>query len=395
MQRRKTKLSARSILTRWLALSLSFLILPLWAACGRGDSDEALADYGNFGAELAEKIAALGARPSGSAQEAAAGDLVFASLQAMGYQPERQEVTLSTGGKAQNILVRIPGAGFLRDHDSDLDDLFRTPEELQKEASEETFARTNILAARLCTESMPDTDTSGMDGISDNASGIAALLTFAKELKKQRSGYDILLAFVAGGTDDYVGTRTLLGSLSEAARAKVECFYEVRNIYAGTRLYASAGWSSIAPEHRYPLRRKAYALTDVSIESGLWYETGQDVLLNESDYNVKNPLDGKAVPYREFTLRASDYRVFDERAIPTVFLEAYDYSASSFEGLRESQSLNFSETNGRVAGTRFDRKDTLKTALGKDRLRDRVNAAAFLLLGAMKKDPARSTALTD
>ncbi len=380
---------------RVLAFFMVLALTPMLISCGDSESDESLADYGDYGKNIAESIAALGARPAGSTAESQTADIVFSELENMLYKPERQAVTLSSGETVYNIILRVPGTGFRTDSGVDIDDIFRDEETLKREAAKETFNKSVIIAARMCTEANENFDYSAMDGISDNASGVAALLTFAKELKNNRSGYDIILAFVAGGNDNFAGTRQLLASMTDEQRNNVECFYEVRNIYGGTRLYASAGWSAIGLEDKYPLRKKAYAVTDVSIESGLFYNMGQDILLNESNYTINSPIDQSTVLFREFSLMNSDYRVFDEQSIPVVLIESYDYSADSAENLLESRSPSLAETSGVIRGTSFDNTERLASMVEKNQLRDRINATAFLLIGAMKRSPSRSVALSE
>ncbi|MDO5732288.1 MAG: M28 family peptidase [Eubacteriales bacterium] len=413
----------RSAIFRSLALLLlcAFMILPL-SACGEDREDEKLADYGSYGAEIANQIAALGPRPSGSSQEQAAGEMVFNALTALGYHPERQTFT-SNGSSVSNIIVKIPGSGFRYRPVNLIDKLYVEPD--QGQIYGHIFSRQVILATRLCTEeaqaepsetpgeseeTVPtETDENGeakpddfawaraenrgevvyeaseLEGISDNASGIASLLTLAKLLKNENLGYDVTLAFVAASGNNYEGTRQLLAHFSDEELDNIDCFYELRNIYAGDSLYVHAGWQAIDSDRKYLLRRKIYEMTDVSLETGLLYDNGEDLLLNESIFDVPNPLTQARTLYREFSYNRSDYLVADELGIPCAFVESYDYNGKDFSDQCENRNPSFSSSGGRVSGTSYDNRARLERILDRNQLQRRVNTVAFLCLGALRK----------
>ena len=248
---------------------------------------------------------------------------------------------------------------------------------------------TVLVAATYNTPSLDqETIANGnFNGISDNASGVGALMMLAKQLKNYRSGYDIILVALGGTNQNYAGARALYNGLSESTLDTLDCFYEIRNIYAGTKLYAHSGWSSLLPNQKYEMRRRAYAMTDVAIEYGLIETHGTDLYLNEAGFNVPSPISDGTVIYREFTLTPSNYRVFDEQGIPIVYFEAYDYNGKDLDSLSETRSPDFAETNGKVGGTKFDNASYLNDVLEEGQLEERINLMAFILAEGLMKNP--------
>jgi Peptidase family M28 len=136
---------------------------------------------------LATRIAALGPRPAGSANERRAARIVADRLDALGYDVTTQTFGLPRGGTSRNVVVRTGGA--LR----------------------------AVLVAHV-------------DGVSegpaanDNGSGVAALVEAARELR----GTDGVL-FAALGAEERVETRShlhlgsvrLLQSLPRAVRPRI------------------------------------------------------------------------------------------------------------------------------------------------------------------------------
>ncbi len=377
--------SSRKMITSLKRISLLVFVLLFslqLVACRRSSQELSPKDYGDYGAQIARRIADLGARPSGSDAERQAADLILDELHQQGWNTEEQQVNLPSGGSSRNIIVRVPGSGFYQRLNGPAQAYVAQKEGRDSEQDSSRLSRTLVFLARINTEYGEGgaEAATGMDGISDNASGVASLLTAMKEIKKHIYGFDLVFAFVTGGDQDYAGTRVLASSFDEAALNRIDGVIEVRNIYAGAKVYAHAGWNQLTGD-RYVMRRKAYEMTDVSIAYGLIDEVGEDLYLNEFSSTVPSPLDGRPVVYREFTLHPSDYRVFDALNVPIVFVEAFDYNAKTVEEMVENRSQSFSETSGQVAGTRFDRRSILENALDPDRLETRVNFVAFLLVG--------------
>lgn len=376
------KRCCRRLLT--LLLVASFLLL---VACDDNRGQAALpADFGPEGAEFAVRIAeAFPRRPAGSAGEAGAADLITEEFTRLGYAPERQTFNLSGGATSQNIMVRIPGNGFtyVEGEDGALQNEANR-EHLGEDINRRVYVTASYNTPNLSQETV---DSGQFNGISDNASGLAALLTLAKQLKHYSLGYDVIIVALGGFNDNYAGARALFGSLTDQELAETDCFYEIRNIYAGTKLYAHSGWSSLLEGQKYEMRRRAYAMTDVAIEHGLIDSIGADLYLNQAGFYVDSPLGGSRVIYREFTLTPSNYRIFDAASIPIVYFEAYDYDGRSIDNLSETRSPDFAETGGQVTATRFDNAAYLSSVLGENHLEQRVNMMAFVIAEGLLKSP--------
>lgn len=372
---------------RLLSLLLVAGILLLVACDDTRGQAARPADYGPEAAEFAVRLSETHPRrEAGSAGEAAAADMIVEEFTRLGYAPERQNFTLSGGAASQNISIRIPGNGFTYVATGEDGALLN---EENREFLGQDLNRRVYVTASYNTPNLDEETSAGtqFNGISDNSSGLAALLMLAKQLKHYSLGYDVIIVALGGFNDNYAGARALYESLTEQELAETDCFYEIRNIYAGTKLYAHSGWSSLLPGQKYEMRRRAYAMTDVAIEHGLIDTIGADLYLNQAGFYVDSPLDDSRVIYREFTLTPSNYRVFDAASIPIVYFEAYDYDGRDLDNLSETRSPDFAETGGRVAGTRFDNTAYLSSVLGEDHLEQRVNMMAFVIAEGLLKNP--------
>lgn len=354
-------------------------ILPLFA-CSSRQANSLAKNFDNYGAEIAKKIADIGSRPGGSANEKAAADLIAAEFTKLGYRPETQAVS-KNGVNSQNIIVKIPGFGMNYNN---------------SELSKARFLalgnhlgnsqRTAIVIARYNTVNREGITQA--DGTVDNAAGVAALLTLAKQLKNVQVGYDLILAAVGAGDVNYAGSETLLNSLSETDRKRVDCVYEIRNIYGGSKLYAHSGWNSLSKkEDKYMRRLAVYQLVDVALEEGLGTNSPFDsIFTNQAGFSIPSPLNNnEQVIYREFTLNESDYRTFDAAGINTVYIESWNYDAADAAEIKQSDNLQFAEGNGLIAGSNYDNFAALAQVFTANQLERRINSVAFILLKGLIK----------
>ncbi len=355
------------------AAILAPLILMAVSACGDGGAAEPVAVIGNEGIAFARTIATqYPFRKAGSPEESAVAGLIEAQLRAFGYQPEIQECRdgdLST----VNVIVRIKGTGF--------ETAVSGMASGTASAAVEKISRSVILGTHydtpLGTEDIakyPD-----YDGINDNASGVGALISVAKELRSRRNGYDVILVFFGAGHDDFLGARTFAASMSASDIASADAMYCVERIYAGDKLYAHAGLNSLEAGEKYLRRRKLYELSDVAIANSI------DLRFNESDLDIDANSDGTEDVYREITTTRSDYSIFDEMDIPCVFMESFEYFESSAGAQTESKNPYFGETKGRISGTNYDSLGYLEEVFEADRLETRIKNSAFLLVEAIAK----------
>jgi alkaline phosphatase isozyme conversion protein len=97
---------------------------------------------------------------------------------------------------------------------------------------------------------------------------------------------------------------------------------------------------------------------------------------------------------------ASDFRVFDERMIPVVYFESYEYNFTSMSQMKETKNLSLQDFEGNVRRTPsdcsyfldsvlldedYDRNGDGEIDCSGDRLQIRINCVAFIICEALLK----------
>ena len=439
----KKRLSIRGSLATFAACMILMTGPALTlAGCRDGDIEQpAPAAYGTYGSALAQKIArSYPLRSPGSTQERQTSDLLVKTLEDAGYDPQIQPFTFTDREgvvrTSRNIIVRIPGQGFTVTGEEGKTEIVRRQvivgahydtliSEADLEAYRATTEPTTEAAATPAPDpqdqdpdatpspgiidDMPDTPTLlEYDGIHDNASGVAALITLAKVMQGDSFNYDVILVAFGAGEADQAGARFFAGKMSRDEVKSTDAMYCMDAIYAGDKIYAHAGRSSVKLFNRkdYELRRKLYEATDVFYEHELYTNNGYMLYTNQSSLEVEMPGLTTPVLYREWSLHDSDYLPFDSLGIPIVFFESYDYDSKSLEDMKESKNPAFSDTDGWIRHTAFDSADYLTQLLNQkrsvsvfraaatpaagsgkviDQLTRRINNTAFIILEAIRK----------
>ena len=198
-------------------------------------------------------------------------------------------------------------------------------------------------------------------------------------------GYDVIIVAFGAGTNSYMGASKFLEEMSDEEKKKIECMYCIESVYAGDKLYAHAGLSSLKDGNKYSFRRKLYEAYDVAYENSVYSQTGVDLNYNMSllSFDVDN--DGKTDIYREVTRVKSDYVPFDKESIPIVFFESSDYNFSKLEDMKETKNLALQTNSGAIRGTTLDSSKALSEALDEERLKVRINVTAFIIEKAVAK----------
>lgn len=364
-----------------------FVVFSLVVTGCSADTEEEApipADYGSYGADIARDLSAqFPYRKAYSAQEKGAGDFVKAALSALGFTVEEQTFAASDGtGYSTNLIVRIAGEGFM------------IPDE---QGSYQRSVKTVIVGAHYDTlysqedaQSVPE-----FDGIQDNASGIGALLTLAQQISKEKPAYDVILVAFGAGNDQFAGARAFLGTMSQEDIAACDAMYCIESIFAGDKLYASSGMNSVADNMKYAMRRKLYEAYDVCYDGRLSYLYGVDLLYNQCGQQINLDADPFMEVYREVTLTQSDYIPFDSVGIPIVFFESYDYNFAKVEEMKETKNLDLQENGGLIRRTNYDSIKTLETSLPVGQLEKRINATAYIILGAIMKGTHIGVSVSD
>ncbi|MDW7657776.1 MAG: M28 family peptidase [Bacillota bacterium] len=400
------------------------------------ETTDKLADYGVFGSRFALSLARqFPNRSPGSEQEKLAGDLIIRTLTDAGYKPDVKTFFFTDATEqmrsSRNIIVKIPGSGFVRTDESGNSESFRR--QVIVGAHYDTFFSVEDVAAyKLTVEPTPsptprptgdttdpdETDDESADedetvkeptlieydGIHNNASGIGALITLAREINSARLGYDVVIVAFGAGEADQAGARAFADKMTDDEIAMTDVMYCIDSIYAGDKIYAHAGQNSVRGYYRksYEMRRKLYEVTDVFYEFELYTNNNYMLYTNQGNYDVT--IDGISTPilYREWTMTVSDYLPFDDLDIPIVFFESYDYDAKELEDLKESKNPAFTSTSGAIRRTPFDstaylnmimnqQRRAVQTITGQtqkqmvDHLTKRINNTAFVILEAIRK----------
>jgi len=417
----------RKILSRCryglVVVCLLAAILPA-AGCSTEETTESVvANYGTYGSKLAEQLAAdYPFRSPGSNQEKAAGDFLIKAFKSLGYQPVVTEFAFTdangNSGQSRNIAVLIKGSGFVRtDADGKTENLERqviigahydTAITADEAATAETTPETTSGGSITLSGEIEEPTLSDYDGINDNASGIGTLLTMARQIKDQKLGYDIILVAFGAGEANQAGARYYASQMGKAEIAATDAMYCIDSIYAGDKVYVHSGQNSIKANYKkdYEKRRKLYEATDVFYEYELYTNNGYMLYTNQSAIDVELEGFSQPVLYREWTMNLSDYTPFDNKGIPIVFFESYDYDEKTLEDMKESQNPAFGETGGMISHTQFDSTAFLEQILNSarsatnsqntpktttDQMTRRINNTAFIILEASLKGPADST----
>ena len=423
---------------RALALLLLVPLVLICSACKRVDPKEEEKLDLIYGEHFAKAFSEANRfRAPYSEGEKASADLIVAELEKLGYRPERQAFAseADSGKTSENIVLRIQGTGFrLNKDEPDVLDFMNTNQELPEaqaglgydgkpvsgemipidgaaaaqapnsaseavtEAPEASGQQASEAAQTVIRARTPgrfqivfgahyDTkigaaeaeDYPHYDGINDNASSVAALMALARNLRGKRMGFDISLVFFGAGHDQYRGARVYAASLDEQD-PPIENVVILDGIYAGDELYAHSGRNSLLPNRKYMMRRGLYRLTDVYLQYDVHTKFDVSLLTNQAACMVKVPaLSDQECLYREFSLRDSDYLPFDEAGIPLVFMDSGDYWISSPDDFRETGNIEYEDRKGMVTGSDAESLPMLSEVFGEERLRNRINAAAFML----------------
>lgn len=397
-----------------LAMVLLMLAAPL-TGCDT-DTTEAVrvADYGKTGSTLAlQYAAAYPGRSPGSEQEQAAGDYIIKTLRELGYTPVVTSFDFSIDEEnsltSRNIAVFIEGSGFRRtDADGNLTS-FRKQVIIGAHYDTTVSAEQIEAAAIVDSETGTTTNQPGIagpsladyTGIQDNASGIAALLTIAREIRNYNYGYDVILVAFGAGTADQAGSNYFASQMSRTEINSTDVMYCIDSIYAGDKVYAHSGRNSILGGDRkdYEKRRKLYEATDVFFDNLLYTNNRYMLYTNQASFLIETEDFEDPVVYREWSLNDSDYLPFDNLGIPVVFFESFDYDEKTVAAMKESQNPAFGPTSGMIRGTRFDSSDYLEKLLNTtrttaaasnevpiaDQLTRRINNTSFIILEAIAK----------
>ncbi|MBO4243062.1 MAG: M28 family peptidase [Clostridiales bacterium] len=357
-----------------------FILMPL-GGCSDDEEQEKSdipADYGTYGADFAREFAqACPYRKAFSEGEAQAGQMIKEEFEELGYEVETQTFSNVYGSSSANYIIRIEGDGFLAaDENGDYSDLRKTV--VIGAHYDDAYSSSEVPSEY------------SYDGISDNASGIATLMTIASEIRNYENiGFDVVIVAFGAGSWDYMGATHFYNTLSASDKESIEVMYCIDSIYSGDKVYASAGFNSLDLSQKYAMRRKLYQAYDVAYDNTLASTNNFSLLYNESNIVADVDGDGTDDVYREVTLHKSDYVPFDEAGIPIVFFDSGDYFFDSLDDMKETKNLNLQEFGGMIRDTYLDSSEVLDEVLmtedGTDILQTRINNVSFVILESLLK----------
>lgn len=197
------------VMRRFSAVAIASLMLVVTVACSPGDNNAqaGVAQFGETGAQFARKLARLcPERVPYSDQESRAADLIMEELRLYGYTPEKQEfsVTDDTGVRrtSANIIAKLEGDGFVVSPKVDESVTSTLPNQRNDlmmivGAHYDTPAIDSVPDEPVEDEENAETQMVRPDGIHNNASGVASVLTAARVMRETPPGYDVTFVFSA------------------------------------------------------------------------------------------------------------------------------------------------------------------------------------------------------
>ena len=375
------------------------LVLSLFTGCKKDDGSKIPADFGSYGADLARELASkYPFRKAYSSEEAQAGEMIRAEFEKLGYEVQVQSFTGSDGKQSNNYVAIRKGSGFYSKSDGTTDYIPTERYVVIGAHYDSKYSKKDLdkFNASQKEEKGDKAVTYDYDGINDNASGIGALMTCARELPNYSNmAYNVILVAFGASSDDYAGAKSFFNALTPDVKSKLEAMFCIDSIYAGDKIYASSGMSSLLPGRKYSLRRKLYQAYDICYENSLYSVNGFNLLYNESGIRKDFNNDGSEDVYSEISENKSDYVPFDNNLIPVVFFDSFDYNFDAIKDMHDTKNLELQDFEGMVRGTYLDSMSRLdpilKTEEG-DLLKTRINNVAFVILGTAMK--GSDTALT-
>ena len=396
---------------RWSFRFSAGLVLALFlfglAGCSSDTpvTSEVLADYGTYGASFARKIALdYPLRGPYTPEEKAVAGILSTGFSNLGYKPVTDTFTVTddkgVATSSQNVSVTVPGTGF-KIQDTKTGEIRTVRRQVVIGAHYDTPFSVPVVDIATGNPVKPSAGASydesvaaaklGYDGINDNASGIGAVMALANEMAGKTYGYDVVIVAFGAGTAGQAGARRFVETMTPAQVSATDAMYCVEAIFAGDKLYASAGLNSLGldkagvSEKIYEKRRKLYEATDVAIENDL-ASLGFDLLTNQSSLEVD--LNGDKIPdvYREVTNKVSDFTPFDKAGIACVYIESFDYAYDTLEAMKDSRNTGMAAFGGQMRNSPQDSyKFLFEVITDQERLQERTNITAFLLLESIKK----------
>ena len=372
---------------RLICLGLIFSLVLISSACKleKTEAKSGVARFGSLGRSYAlDMVETYPFRSSASKEEEQFADYLVNELTKLRVSVEKIPFQYrsedGTEKKSFNVVARFKGRGF-EPLELEADDPLKGSKEMT--APEQLEGRKIILGAHYDSAiSKEEADASVIapegeaaldefgnllpaearplplteaDGIDDNASAVACLLTVANLFVGEQPAYDVDIVFFGAGHDGFAGAKAYAASIPDEEKALIDAMINLDSIYAGDKVYAHAGVNSVqnAGYKSYALRRKLYECTDVYYDNYLLTRNGFALYTNQMGCDKE--LNGETVVYREWSTRESDHSPFDRLGLPIVFFESADYDVEDCQlEVKESNDPYFAPVEGMIRGSAYD-----------------------------------------
>ncbi len=328
--------------------------------------DPAIDPADDFGAlaegEIRTLVGQFPGRMGGTPKEAAAAEYLVTRFREFGYAPVVDEFPVSyrftpeDGGEAQtregvsrNVIAEIQGQG---------------------EGLIIIGAHYDTAVARTPEHAALGIGGAGLEGVDDNASGIAALLELAARMDQRLAGSEPgpTLRFIAFGAEEVglLGARHAVGELSEAERAALLVMINIDSIVTGDYLYIHAGPSTLSTHPQ------AAEMRDQVI--AIAAELGIEMRLNPG----LNP------DYPAGTGCCSDQAAFDEAGLPVINIEATNWRLGDLDGYQQTAVSDAFPEGESWHAAGLDQLDHLEANLPDGRLRERPAQVVKVLMELLR-----------
>ncbi|MFW2177170.1 MULTISPECIES: M28 family peptidase [unclassified Moraxella] len=315
-------------------------------------SQQALADYGDYGKQTAIDLAEQYAgRYTGTEQEVKASKYVEDRMRIAGskYQPTRQDysfvakrgVLAKQTLNSSNIIVEQAGTG--------------------------NTGKTLYVGAHYDSNpSNKTTDRSTLQGLDDNASGLGVLTELVKNLSQIQTLHNVKFVAFSGEEYGLEGSKSFVNSLSDSEKQNAIGMINLDSLITGDHMYANTGDKAydktaqkVVPQYA-ALRENAEAIAK---------SLGIDLQKNEGDLIAEEATE----PYKPYGVGCcSDHESFDEAGMPVVAFEATNWRLGpEFDGYTQTDNPKIPDGSTWHQPAE-DNKQFLTNALGEERINQRM-----------------------
>ena len=262
---------------------------------------------GDFASTQARYIATyFPGRMTGTPAEMLCADYVRQQFAQMGYQSDIRQFNSRYSWTARNNQQNwrnVTGSTVIAAHEG------KAPEQIIIMAHLDTYAPRS--------EIDNDHNLGGLtlQGLDDNASGVAVMLELAQQLKSIPTEYTIRFVATSGEEEGSLGAENLLKRMSEKEKKQTLLVINLDNLVVGDKLYFNSGKKTPASVRKLTRDRALAIARKLGIGAAI------------------NP--GQNPNYPKGTGCCNDAEVFDNAGIPVLSVEATNWSLGKKDGYQQ------------------------------------------------------------